>query len=321
MSEKFKTELNEACPTALSQMIGEKSVVEQVRVALDAAHQDVKKFDHSLLVGPSGCGKTQTAKIIAAEMGADLHELLGQSITCPADFNAVLLAAKDREILFVDECHELDREFQTALFLALDQRKLLLGGSRSGRAIQSVPLSDFTLLLATTDEFGVLSPLAQRMRLILRFQFYSVEELAKILLQRSRALGWPVDAEALHLIGERSRGTPRLALRLLQSCRRCCRAEGESTITMEHLRRACELEQIDSLGLGPTEQGYLEVLAEGTNRLNVIASMLGLPARTLSQVVEPFLLRTGLVVKDDQGRRELTSKGREHLSNHRTNCV
>ncbi len=314
MSEKQVTDINDVAPSALSHLIGQKSVVEQVRVALDAAHQDGKKFDHALLVGPSGVGKTQTAKVIAAEMATELHEMLGQSITCPADFNSVLLAAKDRDILFVDECHELPKEFQTALYLALDQRKLVLAGGRSGRGVQSIPVRDFTLLLATTDEFGVLAPLAQRVRLVLRFDFYSVEELTTVLLQRGRALGWSVHEELLPLIAQRSRGTPRLALRLLSSCRRVCRSEGENTITGEHLHRACDLEQIDELGLGPTEQQYLGLLAEGTSRLNVIASLLGLPSRTVSHVTESFLLRAGLIIKDDQGRRQLTAKGRGHLA-------
>jgi Holliday junction DNA helicase RuvB len=314
MAERQLAEVTDAAPTALSHLIGQKSVVEQVRVALDAAHQDGKKFDHALLVGPSGCGKTQTAKVIAAEMATELHEMLGQSITCPADFNSVLLAAKDRDILFVDEAHELQKEYQTALFLALDQRKLILAGGRSARGVQSIPLQDFTLLLATTDEFGVLAPLQQRMRLVLRFQFYSVAELTTVLLQRSRALGWSVHEELLPLMAQRARSTPRLALRLLSSCRRVCRAEGETMITAEHLHRACDLEQIDELGLGPTEQQYLGLLAEGASRLNVIASVLGLPARTVSYVTESFLLRAGLIIKDDQGRRQLTAKGREHLS-------
>ncbi len=180
--------------------------------------------------------------------------------------------------------------------------------------MQSIPLGDFSLLLATTDEYGILAPLVQRMRLVLRFQFYSVKELTTVLLQRSRALGWSVHEELLPLMAQRARGTPRLALRLLASCRRVCRAEGETMITAEHLHRACELEQIDEIGLGPTEQQYLGLLAEGASRLNVIASVLGLPARTVSQVTESFLLRAGLMVKDDQGRRELTAKGRAHLA-------
>ena len=122
-------------------------------------------------------------------------------------------------------------------------------------------------------------------------------------------------------IAQRARGTPRLALRLLQSCRRVCRSEGQETLTLEHLLRACQLEQIDGLGLGPTEQHYLCILGEGDTRLNVIASRLGLPARTVSEVTEPFLIRSGLVVKDDGGRRQLTAAGREHLSKSRANTV
>jgi Holliday junction DNA helicase RuvB len=306
-------DIGDVAPTSLSHLIGQRSVIEQVSVALEACFADNKKFDHALLVGPPGVGKSSLAHVIAAEMATELHEVLGQSITCAADLNALLLAAKDKDVVHVDEAHELDKEFQTALYLAMDQRRIVLN-TRSKAGPQSIPLADFTLLLSTTDEYGLLAPLRDRMRLVLRFQFYTVEELTTVLLQRSRALGWPVHEELLPLIAERSRGTPRLALRLLQACRRVCRAEGENTITVEHLRRACELEGIDALGLGPTEQQYLDALAEGATRLNVIASLLGLPARTVSQVIEPFLLRSGLIVKDDQGRRELTAKGRERLT-------
>src|SRR3954452_21105312 len=108
-------EINDMAPPSLSHIVGSKAVVEQVRVALDAAHQDGKKFDHALLVGPPGCGKTQTAKVVAQEMAADFHEVLGQAIQTPADLNALLLGARDRDVILVDEAHELDREFQTAL--------------------------------------------------------------------------------------------------------------------------------------------------------------------------------------------------------------
>ncbi len=212
---------------------------------------------------------------------------------------------------FFDESHELPKEQQTALYLALDQRKIVLAGS--GRTPTSIPIANFTLL-ATTDEFSLLQPLRDRMKLLLRFQFYSVEELSILVKQRSQGLRWNVDEEVFWQIAQRSRGTPRLGLRLLQSCRRVCRSEGKSTITQEQLERACLLEQIDSPGLGPVEQQYLMILAERDTRLNVIASRLGLPARTVSQVCEPFLLRIGLICKDDQGRRQLTALGREHLA-------
>jgi Holliday junction DNA helicase RuvB len=316
------SENNDVCnvaPTALGHLIGQTAVVEQVRVALDAAHQDGRKFDHSLLVGPPGCGKTQTSKVIAAEMAGEYVEVLGQAVQAPADFNALLLGLKDRDVLLVDEAHELDREFQTALYLALDQRKVLLSG-RSGRTIQSVPLADFTLLLATTDEFKLLAPLRDRMRLVLRFTFYSADELAELVRQRCHALRWSVEDSVVRDIAVRSRGTPRLALRLLQSCHRVCRSVGADAIMSAHLSRACTLEGIDSLGLGPTEQQYLRAVAEGASRLNVIASRMGLPARTVADVCEPVLIRFGLLTKDEQGRRQLTAEGRNHLSQSREHC-
>lgn len=237
------------------------------------------------------------AKVIAAELAVECHEVLSQSIKNAGDLNAVLLAAKEKDVVFLDESHELPKQQQTALYLALDQRKIVLTGS--GRTPTSIPIAQFTLLLATTDEFSLLQPLRDRMKLVLRFQFYSVEELTILVKQRSQALRWNVDEEVLMLIAERSRGIPRLGLRLLQSCRRVCRSEGKLKITQDHLERACQLEGIDALGLGPVEQQYLMILSERDTRLNVIASRLGLPARTVSQVTEPFLLRAGLISKDD----------------------
>jgi len=308
-------EINDVAPSSLTHIIGQKGVVAQVAVAIEAAFADAKKMDDCLLVGGPGLGKTQIAKVIAAELASDCHEVLGQAIQSSADLNAVLLAAKDKDVVFFDECHELPKEQQTALYLAIDQRRIILLGGRSARMPQSIPLANFTLLLASTDEFSLLAPLRDRMKLVLRFQFYDPDELATIVRQRSQALHWIVEDSVFPLIAIRSRGTPRLALRLLNSCRRVSRSEGDSTITLAHLERACLLEQIDALGLGPVEQQYLMILAERDTRLNVIASRLGLPPRTVSQVTEPFLIRAGLMAKDDKGRRQLTALGREHLSN------
>jgi Holliday junction DNA helicase RuvB len=314
-------EVNDVSPSALVHLLGQSSVVNQVRVALDAAHQDGTPFPSALLVGPPGCGKTQTAQVVAAEIAGAFYSVLGQGITSPADLNGLLLGAKDRDVVLIDEAHELDRQFQTALYLALDQRRVLLAGGRAGGSPQCIPLADFTLLLATTDEFKLLQPLRDRMRLLLRFAFYSVDDLTTLLRQRSQALRWRVADDVFSSIAERSRGTPRLALRLLQACRRVCRSEGESTITPAHLERACQLKGIDGLGLGPTEQEYLAVLSGGASRLNMIASRLGLPTRTIGEVTEPILIRLGLMVKDDQGRRQLTAEGREHLSRSRLEAV
>jgi len=152
------------------------------------------------------------------------------------------------------------------------------------------------------------------MRLVLRFSFYDPADLAQIVRQRAAALGWQVEEEVIPLIATRSRGTPRLALRLAQAAHRVARAGGEWAVTSDHLRRACRLEQIDDLGLGPTERGYLRILLEGPTRLNMLASRLGLPTRTVAEVTEPFLIRAGLVEKDDLSRRQLTALGRGHCS-------
>lgn len=306
------SDINDIKPTSISHIIGQTKVVEQVKVALDAAHQDGRKFDSSLLVGPPGAGKTSTSQIIANEMATDFIEVLGQSITSINDLNALLMSATDKAIVFIDEAAELDKSLQVSLYLAIDQRRVLLQASRKGSTPMSVPIADFTLLLATTDEYELLQPLRDRMRLVLRFEFYSEEELVQILRHRMRGLGWECDDEIFPLIAERSRGTPRLALRLASSAHRVARSEGSHLVSLRHFERATLLEELDPKGCGPYEQKYLRIVSEGPTRLNVIASRLGLPSRSVSEVVEPFLIRSGLVVKDDQGKRQLSAQGREH---------
>ncbi|MCC9602869.1 AAA family ATPase [Stieleria sp. JC731] len=318
MNGQPANEVNDVAPSSLSHLIGQRSVIDQVSVALDACQIDNRRFDHAMLVGSPGLGKSQLASVIAKEMATGFHEVLGQTISHASDLNALFLSAQDKDVIHIDEGHLTPISIQTALYLALDKRCIVLN-SKNGKAPQTIPLADFTLLLSTTDEYGLLQPLRDRCRLVLRFEFYSNEELTTVLLQRTRFLGWEIHEELLPKIASRSRGTPRLALRLLQSCRRVARSQGETTITAHHLKRSCQLEQLHGdLGLGPTEQKYIQILGDGNARLNVISSMLGLPARTVSQVVEPFLLRTSLLSKDDQSKRQLTAKGREYLTSCRS---
>ena len=315
MANEEAADINDVAPSSLSHLIGQRGVIDQVRVALDAAQMDNKKFDHALLVGPPGMGKSALAAVIAQEMAAGFHEVLGQSIKDVADLNALLLAAKDKDVIHIDEAHELGKEHQTALYLAVDKKRLVVKG---GKAPMLLPLADFTLLLSTTDEYALLQPCRDRMKLLLRFEYYSEVELVEVLRHRSMALRWAVAETVFPEITRRAKGTPRLALRLLVSARRCARADGDNAITLDHLDRACRLEAIDTLGLGPIETKYLTILRDGPTRLNVLASMLGLPSRTVSEVTEPFLLRAGLVVKDDQGRRQLTQAGLDHCGSKKT---
>ena len=306
----MSNEVNNAIPSSLNHLVGQKAVIAQVGTALDAAFQDGAKFDHSLLVGSPGLGKSQLASVIAQEMATDFHEVLGQSITGIGDLNALLLNAGDKDVVHIDECHEMPKQLQTALYQVVDKRTIIV---KSKRSPHGIPVSDFTLLLSTTDEYLLLQPLRDRMKLTLRFEFYSEEELTKMLVQRSHALQWEVEETIYPCIAKRSRGTPRWALRLLQSCRRVCRSEGAETITVQHFERACALEQIDELGLGVQERKYLSILVDGSARLNIIASILGLPTRTVSNVTEQFLIRAGLIDKDKSGMRQLTSKGLKHI--------
>ena len=315
--ESRRNDINDVRPDSITKFRGQPGVVEQVKVALDAAHQDGRKFENSMMTGGSGLGKTEIAHLISLEMGTDCLEYLGGSVQTVNDLNAILLSATERMVLTIDEAHELPKSVQTALFLAIDRKSVILQGSRKGATPITVPIADATILLCTTDEFCLLEPLRSRMRLLLRFSPYETADIEQILRMRLGALNWSVQDGVLAEIAEISRGVPRLGIRIAQACHRVARSLGESTITQANLERACQLESLDSKGLGPNEQKYLEILLDGGCRLNVIASRLGLPSRTVAEVIEPYLIRSGLVIKDDQSRRQLTAEGRVHLSSER----
>lgn len=305
-------EHNDFRPNSLNHLIGQEHVREVVITALDYSFQEQVPFPHALMLGPPGVGKTALAKVIADECASGFHELLGSAVTSPAEFFSVLMRATDLDIIFIDEAHLLDASHQHTLLIAIDERKIYLPNSNGG-APQAINLANFSLIGATTDEHRLIRPLVDRFKLLLRFEFYSVNDLAEIVRTRAKGLGWLIQSDVAVPIAQRSKGVPRLAIRLLQSCWRVCRAGGDHAITRKHLERACTLEQIDDIGLDATEQQYLAFLAEGPQRLNMLASMLGLPAKTISNVTESFLIRSGMITKDKNGLRMLTGKGMEHL--------
>lgn len=305
---------------SLDQVVGQRLVVEQVKVALQAAKNDGTKFDHAMLVGGPGLGKTQTSQLIGQEMADGYLEVLGQSLSSTDQLNPTLLSLTSRgkrPVLFIDEAHELPREVQTALYLALDQGRIVLQGRNNTRPIR-IPIGcDFTVLLATTHEFQLLAPLRDRMKLVLRFQYYSSTELEHICKGRADSMGWEVETMDLFpSIANRSRGTPRLALRLLQSAYRCTRGRNGKTISIQDLVLACELDGIDGDGLGELDRQYLLILAEAPTPVNVAASRLGIQGKTISDCIEPYLLRTCLIFKDESSKRNLTQKGRDLVESH-----
>lgn len=303
------TDLRSVQPSSFRHVIGQKHVAQALQIAVEASFQQQQRMDELLLCGPPGLGKTALVSVLASELAVPMTEVLAQSITNTAELNSLLLSATEG-LLFLDEIHLLNPVQQHALLQVLDKRRIFLSG---GKSVHSIPVAPFTLVGATTDPDGLIQPLSDRFRIILHLDFYGPEEVAEIVRQRCCALGWEYEPDLLGEIAQRGRGTPRIALRLLQSARRVQSAEGASVLAVDHLRLACEIERISDLGLDNTQQKYLGLLRNGPVRLNVLASMLGLSTKALTKTVEPFLLRRGLIVKDDQGRRQTTEVGQVHL--------
>jgi len=319
MSESIAS-INAAAPQAIEHVVGQRQAVELLKVALAAYWNDraagrKPEFGSSLLVGPPGVGKTLLAQIIARELAGPLRECLGQTLGVGEDIFSMLLGLPDDAVLFVDEAHLAFPEVQTILFRAIEERKVFVPKGPLSNKFTAVPLNRFTTILATTDEHKLLAPLRDRMKLTLRFDYYQPDELAELCRQRAVALKWDVETAVFALIAERSKGTPRLAIRLLEGCYRTARSEGTDSITSRHVDRTCELEGLDEKGLDLTERKYLGLLGQSRGkpvRLNVISSVLGLPNRTITEVTEKFLLRSGLIVRCENGRA-LTERGIEYV--------
>lgn len=301
----------------LNHVVGQTRAVNILRTAIDAyffersKSGDEQAFPHTLITGPAGTGKTLLSEIVARELAANLHTELAQNIKFPEHVHGLLMMLEPGDVLFIDECHELPQVAQVALYGALQDGKLFLGKK------QVINLPPFSLIGATTDEFLLTKSMRDRFRLMLRLTHYSEEEMAKLVRQRAMRLGWSIDGDAVAAIGKRSRGVPRLAVRLLESTKRIASAEATENLTAAHVERMCQMEGIDFLGLDHIEQQYLRLLreADGPVRLNVLATHLGLPRRTIEAVIEADLIRLGLVTKTEKGRM-LTPAGGQHLASN-----
>lgn len=293
----------------LADVIGQRAAVERLKVAVAAARADNRALDHFLLTGPGGVGKTTLVQIAAAEMGVPFRELLASALN-EGGMPSFLLDAADKQICFIDECHELEDTNVTLLYRALAERRLFLPGGRKTRAL---PLPAFSCFAATTDPHCL--PPSFRDRFVeLPLDFYASDELSAIVRQRAGAMNWEADPAVFDHIGRLGRGIPRLAIRLLTGSREVCRSRNETMITVEHFQKACDLEDRDQrLGLDRVERSLLTFLhdADGAVRLNVLGSRLGLMSRTVV-MHESFLVRVGLVARTEQGRM-LTPEGIEYV--------
>jgi Holliday junction DNA helicase RuvB len=233
---------------------------------------------------------------------------LAQNIKTPEDVHGALMMLEPGDIFFCDEIHELFSAVQVTLYRALEERKLFLGKKHV------VTLPPFCLIGATTDEHLLTRSMRERFRIHLRLTHYSDEETFLLIRQRAKRLRWTIEDEAIRQLASKSRGTPRLAVRLLESAKRQASSQATDNITAGHVEAMCQTEQIDSLGLDVVEQKYLNILrdGEGAVRLNVIATQMGLPRQSI-EMFESDFIRLGLISKSDKGRM-LTAKGVQHLT-------
>ncbi len=305
---------SDVSPQVLDHCIGQKKLLAKLKVAVESSFIDGLALPHTLLTGPAGVGKTMLSQVLAKEMAGEFFEALGQTITSVQTLNGLLMCpVLPNSVLFIDEAHELNPSIQVALYKALEERCVFVANEQR-QTVQKLDLRPFTLILATTDPQGLLQPLRDRMKLHCQLRRYSNEDIEQILAQKISQLGWAVSRDVLHQISVRSFGTPRLALRLMESIRRTSRSLGDTNLSVHHAKVTFEVEELDAVGLSADERQYLSILSESGRpmRLGILASRLGQSPEAVSKVLESNLLWLGFIDRSDRGR-SLTAKGIEHV--------
>lgn len=321
MLDSNPTETNEAYqPAVLEQLVGQQKVLSVLRTHLNAYWNDRAAGRNPLpgdymFCGMPGTGKTQVAYVLSKELAVPMTVITADSLGNAQSCHRMLMELPEDSILFIDEIHSISRfpVSETILLKALAERKICLGGSKNTKPT-IVDLPRFSCIAATTDPWSLHPALVQRF-FVLNFDFYNPEDLAEIARRRAKAMGIAVEPGVLEELAVRAKETPRVCLSLLRACHKTARSENTDTITPAHVVKTMQQLCVDDMGLDSLERRYLELLREGGGcvRLHVLALRLGLPARTLTRMVEPFLVRQGLVCTTDRGR-ELTPKGLEHLN-------
>ena len=294
-------------PRRLDECIGQEVVREQLRIALDAARQRREPLDHVLLDGPPGLGKTTLAHIIAEEMGAGLHLTSGPAITRQGDLMMMLTQLEAGDVIFVDEIHRLHKVVEEFLYPALEDFRVdyTTESGIGGRTV-NFALKRFTLIGSTARAGMLSSALHSRFGLFFHLQYYSTEELTRIVARNAELLKVAAERPALELLASRSRGTPRIVNRLLRRVRDYAQVRGDGRLTPQVVDAALGILQIDALGLDALDRAYLTTLIKhydgGPAGIEAIAASMGHERDTLEDVVEPYLLQIGFVVRTPRGR-------------------
>ncbi|MBR1723982.1 MAG: Holliday junction branch migration DNA helicase RuvB [Ruminococcus sp.] len=294
-------------PKTLDDYIGQDKVKENIRVCIEAAKMRADALDHVLLYGPPGLGKTTLAMILAHEMGVNIRVTSGPAIEKPGDLAALLTNLEKGDVLFIDEIHRLSRQVEEILYPALEDYALdiIMGKGPAARSIR-IELNKFTLVGATTRSGQLSAPLRDRFGIIERLELYSPEQLSDIIKRSAVILGVSCDDEGAYELASRSRGTPRIANRMLRRARDYAQIMGDGTITKQIADFALDRMEIDKLGLDKLDRRLLSMIITGYNGgpvgLQTLASAIGEEAVTLEDVCEPYLMQLGFLAKTPRGR-------------------